>query len=551
MENKVLENALRRLLVNYTSELAQYRFHVDEMGEIVDYNARMKLVHKQLADEYRGDFEHLEFDVSINSLLDVITFRTYLSTMNKLDGLIAQLAKIEERVLLRAKSKSFRLEHVLPRFIELLKAFDSANKRWRWAYSKSKTIPITLRSVSSGILKTIELSSVDELDDRALVMIADLFEKITSLLLNIDYLPMYDSSGTEIAKIDLEWYLSTHREAKHTSFVIVDFSVGILVELMSKGKENRDIEMAIQFFDILNELVKKFDQQKNFLDPNKFIQDMLRVFEHCRTLETVELVLDHLAVAKTMLHIKSNMIEMSRTEAIKLFAHMNPSSDTVVLEKLFAQYTKWFEATKAEFVSGSMGLREMADRLRVMRLEKTNDIRQTLVKTLATLAWALTARVSRMADQTGHWRREWTTSDKRVEFTPHVVQILGAMRMLALDRGDDELKNAKTVSEWLARVPRQLGEVLTGQGKSWQLALISMVYAINDYDVTVACYSEYLSRRDEQEINRLFVDFDVELKRVHYRTLKQLAADRIEGAHLAKCKYIVINISLFWTTSLK
>lgn len=47
-------------------------------------------------------------------------------------------------------------------------------------------------------------------------------------------------------------------------------------------------------------------------------------------------------------------------------------------------------------------------------------------------------------------------------------------------------------------------EVLTGEGKSITLAIVSAVFALFGYDVSVACYSEYLSKRDYEDFAFLF-----------------------------------------------
>ena len=65
---------------------------------------------------------------------------------------------------------------------------------------------------------------------------------------------------------------------------------------------------------------------------------------------------------------------------------------------------------------------------------------------------------------------------------PHCIQILGVFKLLSLDTDSNG-------------IPNHLGQILTGQGKSWALALLAGFFALFGYQVTVACYSDYLSKK--------------------------------------------------------
>ena len=51
---------------------------------------------------------------------------------------------------------------------------------------------------------------------------------------------------------------------------------------------------------------------------------------------------------------------------------------------------------------------------------------------------------------------------------------------------------------------RNLVEIGTGEGKSLTLAVASCILALLGFNVSCACYSEYLSRRDYQSFENLF-----------------------------------------------
>jgi hypothetical protein len=102
---------------------------------------------------------------------------------------------------------------------------------------------------------------------------------------------------------------------------------------------------------------------------------------------------------------------------------------------------------------------------------------------LAGLSWLLTAKASKINGVDGKLSSSHSPNNK--ELSPHIIQSLGCIRLLGLDQEQP----CGTMMEWLANVKKHVGEVLTGQGKSWQISLLGMLYALFDYQVTIACYS--------------------------------------------------------------
>lgn len=83
---------------------------------------------------------------------------------------------------------------------------------------------------------------------------------------------------------------------------------------------------------------------------------------------------------------------------------------------------------------------------------------------------------------------------------PHAAQIVAIFRLFGIDEGDGEKMNMR----------RQLIEVKTGEGKSVTLAISSIVLGLLGYDVSVACFSAYLSERDAADFQALFFAFQVD-----------------------------------------
>ncbi|CAF3587851.1 unnamed protein product, partial [Rotaria sp. Silwood2] len=89
---------------------------------------------------------------------------------------------------------------------------------------------------------------------------------------------------------------------------------------------------------------------------------------------------------------------------------------------------------------------------------------------------------------------------------PHCIQILGVFLLLEIDGEADSIRS------------NHLAEVLIGQGKSWTLALLAGFFSLSNYQVTVACYSDYLSQRDEKDFKYYLAPFKF-TNYVKYRTL--------------------------------
>lgn len=67
----------------------------------------------------------------------------------------------------------------------------------------------------------------------------------------------------------------------------------------------------------------------------------------------------------------------------------------------------------------------------------------------------------------------------------------------------------------------QLIEILTGEGKSIILGVLSIVLAKLGYNVKCVCYSEYLSTRDKDSFKDLFSIFEVK-DFIEYNTFVKL-----------------------------
>ena len=82
---------------------------------------------------------------------------------------------------------------------------------------------------------------------------------------------------------------------------------------------------------------------------------------------------------------------------------------------------------------------------------------------------------------------------------PHVAQIFSIVRIIGFAysskyRGGSKFSNAwRKLFEDPSNIRNNLVQIKTGEGKSITLAVVSMIFALNGFEVKCACYSKYLS----------------------------------------------------------
>lgn len=98
---------------------------------------------------------------------------------------------------------------------------------------------------------------------------------------------------------------------------------------------------------------------------------------------------------------------------------------------------------------------------------------------------------------------------------PKPVQVLSIFRMLGVG-----------VSRENSQLMNNIVEIKTGEGKSVTLAVTAVTLALLGYDISVSCYSEFLTQRDWRAFEELFSLFRVK-NYIHYGTFSELCEDEI------------------------
>jgi hypothetical protein len=84
-------------------------------------------------------------------------------------------------------------------------------------------------------------------------------------------------------------------------------------------------------------------------------------------------------------------------------------------------------------------------------------------------------------------------------------------------------------------------QIKTGEGKSVTLAVLSIIFALCDFDVRCACYSNYLSERDFKAFSGMFTQLEL-MDRIKYSTFNKLC--EMEMNKDGNLRDIVLNLIL-------
>lgn len=202
--------------------------------------------------------------------------------------------------------------------------------------------------------------------------------------------------------------------------------------------------------------------------------------------------------------------EIDIDKALELYRKENNNSTVEALRDCYNRYLEKFNSyiqetsgksyqDKIDFIT-----KEVKKQSKQIKINEWNSEfkKDTLPKLLAGLAavWSIIES------------KDITSTGKSLK--PHCIQILCILRLLSVD------KDSKGVDKHLA-------QVLTGQGKSLVLGLLSSLLALTGHKVRAVCYSKYLATRDQQDFDDFFKQFGISSK-ITYGTFEGMANEVLE-----------------------
>lgn len=110
---------------------------------------------------------------------------------------------------------------------------------------------------------------------------------------------------------------------------------------------------------------------------------------------------------------------------------------------------------------------------------------------------------------------------------PNCVQIIAIFQLLSVGVKPEKLYSS-------------LAEILTGQGKSWILALLAATLALTGHDVKIVCYSDRLSQRDMHNASKFFECLG--LKNVSYTTFEKMCFAKLDYSEEINSTFLISTL---------
>ena len=317
---------------------------------------------------------------------------------------------------------------------------------------------------------------------------------------------------------------------------ILESSVSSVLNLQARAELIASMSMSLRYF----------QDQLKYASLDAFRADCIGpydnvLFEKSTSLEEFR---DKLAKVEFYFRFNRKCKEVSADQALEMFFSKNPSSDQsrMLLKQAIDSYYVSFNKYLVKVLNNETSVDELIDKAKKQAenwrkstvKECDFDLRQkTVPKILAilslihSLSFSSFIEASSSSKSTFQLKTNINNDSTKYFLKPQSVQILSILRILSLDR--------KEIS-----IPNHLFEILTGQGKSWVLALMAGFFSLIGYKVTVACYSDYLSSRDKACFLKYMEPFRFK-RTVDYCTFGSMCNSKINSPDQVGKSYILIK----------
>lgn len=199
--------------------------------------------------------------------------------------------------------------------------------------------------------------------------------------------------------------------------------------------------------------------------------------------------------------------EIDINEALRLYKELNANASIEKLKQCYDRYQEEFQKF----------LQDTANETSDDRIDKiVSKVKQIAMSSnlVDIIKWDEQIKFEIIPELIAGFATVWSIRESRdlVQFgqylKPHCIQIVCVFLLLGLDSDQS--------------ISKHLAQVLTGQGKSLVLGLLSAVLALTGNNVRMVCYSEYLAKRDRCNFEDFFTMFGVH-SRISYGTFEEMA----------------------------
>ncbi|CAF1411630.1 unnamed protein product [Adineta steineri] len=294
------------------------------------------------------------------------------------------------------------------------------------------------------------------------------------------------------------------------------------VKIINQASSIEMIKLRAELIMAIGKSFKYFNDQIKYNSLAKFKEECVTPFKDVIIdNNSYETFFDKLEKLDLYFLYNRKLKEITLDQALELFQEKNETS--LNIEKIrnsFVKYEELFRKYFNNIINRVGSVKDIVEETKKLAKE-SNFKRETIPDIIARLSVILSLRVSDFIEEC---YEEYILKEKcntNYLLQPHCIQILGVMILLDIDGNTNSLP------------PNHLGEILTGQGKSWALALLGGYFSLIGYQVTVGCYSDYLSRRDENDFKKNLEPFRFQ-NSVQYQTFKAMCWKKVSNKNTNK-----------------
>ncbi|XP_077296708.1 uncharacterized protein LOC143918641 [Arctopsyche grandis] len=492
---------------------------------------------KNMIEEYNQYWNRRETKIgSIDSKLD---YEPHKSRMKAISSKLLQ-------VILMALDKtvnSHSLVQYFRSYNEFLDDFDNIAFDWFVKINKST-------SVNGDVIKHVKNKLIAQNISNPGAMLGLLFTAVVTNTLTLE--KAYKATNVnddviELVKNKLTLEKASYKVKKPKDFVktgnyphyiidIIEKLIQDAIELLNKkqwenGSEFSDNENLLAtglLFSAIRSSFLYFKDQPDYVSFSSFYEESTKPFSNVvQKSDSYKDFEKRLGIIKQSFWYIRKQDEIDIDEALKLFQKLSSNSlsieDSLKIKTCFKNYLEEYEKCM-----GECSTKQQKDKIKYIV-----NLLIGFKTDLKIDQWTLEFKKSTLLQILAHLAALWSVQvSKDIECTqkylkPHCIQILCILMMLNVGNIDT------TTGKCLA-------QVLTGQGKSVILGLLSSLLAILGNKVRVVCYSEYLAKRDDNDFAQFFDELKIKT-RVTYGTFDDMANEVI-APFVNNTKYYLRNL---------
>lgn len=289
-----------------------------------------------------------------------------------------------------------------------------------------------------------------------------------------------------------------------------------IIELLNLIKNAQMIRLRGELMMAIEKSLKYFHDQIKYNSLEQFKNDCVSPFaDVIKDNRSYQSFFQKLEKLELYFLYNRKLKEITVGQALELFERKNGIlSEKEKIQEAFSKYETYFKNYLDQFIAKTISIAKIVERTKEIAKKSIFD-REYIPEILAGLTIVFSLTNSDFLEKNS--ASEYVPKNefnKKYLLQPHCIQILGVLMILDINGQSKSLP------------PNHFAEILTGQGKSWALAFLAGYFSLNDYRVTVACYSDYLSQRDKKDFQKNFDAFRFP-NTVEYKTFKIICNEKL------------------------